>query len=164
MHDLLADLTNLAERLALNHFEGPPVDPIGLAEHLGVEVVVDDDEPHWEHDPPTDDGHILLPPIALQQRRRFTCAHELVELAAARADISIPCALTLTLTIAWASAVFSAVSWTLATISSGVILLPQPASARLRAKSTPDRMMILCLTIHLPTLMPTHYPVSISPV
>jgi predicted transcriptional regulator len=85
MDDVIERLRELAEGLAFEHFEGPPVDPFLLAERMGVEVVRGGAVARWRVE---GEGRsvVHLPRELASDRARFTLAHELVEIAGAKAS------------------------------------------------------------------------------
>jgi hypothetical protein len=88
MDELLERVRELAERLAFEHFEGPPVNPAIIAWRRGMRIRATESVPHWSNDDraPT----IYLPERLPPERQRFVLAHEVLEIEAARASPPFP--------------------------------------------------------------------------
>ena len=88
MDELLEGIVELAQRLALEHFDGPPVDPFALAERLGIVLAPSEGPGRWSQrgKAPT----IYVPEDVPRERLRFTVAHEVLELEAARLSPPLP--------------------------------------------------------------------------
>jgi len=83
LDDLSDRIRELAERLALDHFDGPPVDPTALAERLGLVIEESVTAPHWVL---RSSGPVISLPADLPpDRARFILAHEVVEVQCALA-------------------------------------------------------------------------------
>jgi len=88
MDELLEAIVELAQRLSLEHFDGPPVDPFALAERLGIVLAPSEGPARWSRrgKAPT----IYVPEGVPRERLRFTVAHEVLELEAARLSPPLP--------------------------------------------------------------------------
>jgi len=88
MDDLLDLIRELAEGLALAHFDGPPVDVVALAERLGIAVEPTVAATRWTL---RSSGPVVsLPSDLPPERARFTLAHEIVEIQCALASPPLP--------------------------------------------------------------------------
>jgi hypothetical protein len=88
MDELIERIRELAEALAFEHFEGPPVDPFVLAERLGYGVLREGIAARWARR--GDRVTIHLPADLPPERARFTLAHEILEAAAAATSPPLP--------------------------------------------------------------------------
>ncbi len=88
MEELIERIRELAEGLALEHFEGPPVEPLLLAERLGITVARGGTAPRWVIEQGRATVH--LPRNMPPDRLRFILAHEILEIVAARSSPPLP--------------------------------------------------------------------------
>jgi hypothetical protein len=88
--DLFERIRDLAEGLAIAHFDGPPVDVAALAERLGIAIERTAATPRWviRGKGPV----ILLTQDLPPERARFILAHEIVEVQCALASPPLPIA------------------------------------------------------------------------
>ncbi len=88
MDELFERMRGLAERLAFEYFDGPPVNPAVIAWRRGMRIRPTESVPRWSTDEPT--PTIYLPEDLPPERQRFVLAHELLEIEAARASPPFP--------------------------------------------------------------------------
>lgn len=88
MDELVERVRELAETLAFEHFDGPPVSPAVIIWRQGMRILPTDSVPRWSTDGPM--PTIYLPENLPRERQRFVLAHELLEIEAATASPPFP--------------------------------------------------------------------------